>query len=93
MQDHRSPGWPEAIAAPGTTAYDDQRLLMLELLVDPPAGGDRLEALSSRLERGVPALRDAARALAGAGLATVSRDRIAATPVAVALDALWPVAL
>ena len=36
MQDHRSPGWPEAIAAPGTTAYDDQRLLMLELLVDPP---------------------------------------------------------
>lgn len=93
MQDHRSPRWPEAIAPPGTAAYDDQRLLMLELLVDPPAGGDRLDALTARLERSAPALRDAARALAGAGLATVHRGRIAATPAAIALDALWPVAL
>jgi hypothetical protein len=93
MQDHRSPRWPAPIATPGTAAFDDQRLLILELLVDPPDGGDRFEALSVTLVRSVPALRRAAVALARAGLATVERDRVMASPAAVAFDALWPVAL
>jgi hypothetical protein len=93
MQDHRSPHWPAPIASPGTSAFDDQRLLILELLVDPPAGGDRFEALSATLGRSVPDLRRAAGALARAGLASVERDRVMASPAAVAFDALWPVAL
>ena len=32
----------EALARPGTQAFDDQRLLLLELLVDPPAEGDTI---------------------------------------------------
>jgi hypothetical protein len=93
MQDHRSPHWPAPIASPGTSAFDDQRLLILELLVDPPAGGDRFDALSATLGRSVPDLRRAAAALARAGLASVERDRVMASPAAVAFDALWPVAL
>ena len=93
MQDHRSPRWPTAIADPGTPAFEDQRLVLLEILVDPPDEGDSLLELSRTLERSYLRVESAAAALCKAGLARRADDRLVATDAAVALEALWPIAL
>jgi hypothetical protein len=82
-----------AIASPGTAAHDDQRLLLLELLVDPPPDGDALVDLAVALDRPEEAIAAAAAALDRAGLAERTEGRVRATPTAVAFDALWPVCL
>jgi predicted transcriptional regulator len=82
-----------AIASPGTAAHDDQRLLLLELLVDPPPEGDALVDLAAALERPVEAVAAAAEALERAGLAERREGRVRAMPTALAFDALWPVCL
>ena len=82
-----------AIACPGTAAYDDQRLLLLEILVDPPAGGDVLSDLGAVLDRSPGAMEAAAAALERAGLAERRAGRVHASPAALAFDALWPVCL
>jgi predicted transcriptional regulator len=82
-----------AIASPGTAAYDDQRLLLLEILVDPPADGDALADLAAVLDRPPPAVSAAAAALERAGLAQCGDDRVRASPTALAFEALWPICL
>lgn len=90
---HRPDDWPAGIAPPGTAAFDDQRLLLLELLVDPPHDGDALPALAGALGRPERAVRAAATALASVGLADRRGVRVRATATALAFDALWPVCL
>ena len=82
-----------AIASPGTAAFDDQRRLLLELLVDPPPDGDAMADLALVLDRPAAAVAAAADALARAGLAARAGDRVRATPAALAFEALWPVRL
>jgi predicted transcriptional regulator len=82
-----------ALASPGTAAFDDQRLLLLELLVDPPPDGDAIADLARVLDRPPEAVAAAAAALARAGLAERVGGRVRATPTALAFDALWPVCL
>jgi len=82
-----------AIASPGTAAYDDQRLVLLELLVDPPPEGDAVADLAVVLDRPPAAVSAAVAALGLAGLAERLEERVRATPTALAFDALWPVCL
>ncbi|HTE63795.1 MAG TPA: hypothetical protein VK631_25790 [Solirubrobacteraceae bacterium] len=82
-----------AIASPGTAAHDDQRLLLLEILVDPPTDGDALADLAAVLGRPPDAVSAAAAALERAGLAERRDDRVRASPTALAFEALWPVCL
>ena len=82
-----------AIARPGTAAFDDQRRLLLELLVDPPREGDAIADLAAALDRPAGPIAAAAAALSAAGLAQRDGDRVRATPTALAFEALWPVRL
>ena len=92
MHAHRS-DWPEYIAAPGTPAFEDQRRLLLELVVDPPPGGEPVAALAVRLGRPGAAVIAAALALDRAGLLLRERGTLRASATALAYDALWPTAL
>jgi hypothetical protein len=83
----------EGLAPPESEAFDDQRLLLLELLVDPPAEGDEIAKLAAALGRPATAVSAAAAALARAGLAEYHDERVRATETARAFDALWPVCL
>jgi hypothetical protein len=93
MHEHRSAGWPQAIARPGTRKYDDQRRLLLELVVDPPADGEPVGLLAAQLDRSRAAITVAARALERAGLAEQGPAGWRASPVARAFEALWPTGL
>jgi hypothetical protein len=93
MLPHRPGRRPAAIASPGTAAYDDQRLLLLELLVDPPPEGDAMPDLAAVLERPADAVAGAVAALVRAGLAVCDDNRVRASPTALAFDALWPICL
>jgi hypothetical protein len=84
---------PAPLASPGTAAFDDQRLLLLELLVDPPPDGDPIAGLARALDRTAGAVEAAAAALAAAGLAERDGERVRATAAALGFDLLWPVRL
>ena len=84
---------PAAIASPGTAAFADQRLLLLELLVDPPEEGDAIADLAAVLGRPERAVVAAAAVLARVGLAERRGGLIRASPTALAFEALWPVCL
>ena len=72
---------------------ETQRRLLLELVVDPPAAGDRIADLSARLRESPRAVSDAAEALVAAGLAVVDDDVVRASPAALRFESLWPVCL
>ena len=92
MHDHRT-DWPSGVARPGTQAYEDQRRLVLELAVEPPADGDRLSDLARTLQLSPQALEAAAGALVAAGLAERRGGRLFPSAATRALDALWPLAM
>ena len=92
MHEHRS-DWPAAIAAPGTRRYEDQRRLLLELVVDPPPAGEPIAVLAASLGRSRAAVSVAGRALERAGLAERGQAGLRASPAARAFEALWPTAL
>jgi hypothetical protein len=83
----------DALAPQGTQAFEDQRLLLLELLVDPPEEGDAIPDLALTLGRPAAAVATAAAALARAGLAERRDERVCASETARAFDMLWPVCL
>ena len=82
-----------ALAPQGTQAFEDQRLLLLELLVDAPPEGDAIADLALTLGRPAAAVTTAAAALARAGLAERRGERVRASETARRFDALWPVCL
>jgi hypothetical protein len=83
MHGHRS----EAPAA-GSTAFIAQRALLLELVVDPPAGGDPLAGLARRLGLDDAALSAALGELIALGLACVDAHTVRATAGALRFEAL-----
>ena len=83
----------EGLAPPGSDAFDDQRLLLLEVLVDPPTEGEEIGQLAAALGRPPAAIAAAAGALARVGLAEYRDERVRASETARAFDALLPVCL
>jgi hypothetical protein len=90
---HRGASPSNGVARAGTPQFEAQRVLLLEILVDPPAEGDALAELATTLAIDDHELRAAAAALEDAGLARLQGDRVHASATARAFDALWPVAL
>jgi hypothetical protein len=93
MHGHRSDPWPAPLARPGTPAHEHQRRLILELAIEPPAGGERPEDLARVLELSPAALEAAADALVAAGLVERRDGRLAPSAATRAIEALWPLAL
>ena len=93
MHDHRNDSVAGGVARPGTSEHDDQRRLVLELAVEPPAAGDRPADLARTLQLSPQALETAAEALIGAGLAERRDGRLFPSAATRALEALWPLAL
>jgi hypothetical protein len=89
MHADRTPSAPAA----GTPEHRTQRLVLLELLVDPPAALEPLDQLAARLEEPAAAVRAAGAALAAAGLAVQAGEYVGAAATALYFDALWPIAL
>lgn len=54
-------------------ANDAERLLLLELVVDPPTQGDTPDQLAARLQMSLGTIDRAAEALVGSGLAVRRR--------------------
>jgi hypothetical protein len=92
MQEDRSVGPPFGVARPGSPEFEPQRRLLLELAVDPPAGGDELTDLAAVLDLSCRELEAAAAALERLGLCERSKGRLRATVPLRAVEALWPIA-
>ena len=89
MHSHRTATAP----VPGTPEHRTQRLVLLELVVDPPRVPERLDDLASRLAEPADEVRAAGAALEAAGLAVQEDDAVAAAGPARYFEALWPIAL
>ena len=84
MHAHRIEGAP----TPGSRAYEVQRALLLELVIDPPPVGERVADLALRLGHPAPDILLAAAELAAVGLATRTSDLLTATAAARRFEAL-----
>jgi hypothetical protein len=93
MHGHRTDSLPAGVAPPGTPAHEHQRRLILELAVEPPAGGERPEDLARVLDLSPAALDAAADALVAAGLVERRDGRLFPSAATRAVEALWPFAL
>lgn len=94
MHDHRTPRRPRHVASPDTPAFAAERLLLLEIVADPPPEGDDLAQLAGRLQVPPVQLEAAARSLVAAGLAQLADGSvIRASEAAMTFDALWPICL
>jgi hypothetical protein len=89
MHPDRTPSAPDV----GTPEYRTQRLVLLELLVDPPEALEPFDELAARLKEPAAAVRAAGAALAAAGLAVQAGECVGAAASARYFDALWPIAL
>ncbi len=93
MPCHRNGGRPIRLPDPYSLEYRAQRVVLLELVVDPPADGDRLGALIDRLGLPPEAVEPAVAALDVGGLARLREDVVRATLPARYFEHLWPVLL
>lgn len=93
MQDHRNQGAPTRLPAHDTHELRAQRLVLLELVVCPPAAGDRIDELPARLDLPPDAVESAVVALEAAGLAERRDDHVLASLAASYFEFLWPVRL
>ncbi len=93
MQGHRNGGRPIRLPDPYSLEYRAQRIVLLELVVDPPADGDRLGELMARLGLPPEAVEPAVTALEVIGLARIREDVVRAPPPARYFEHLWPVLL
>lgn len=89
MQDQPSHNPTPRVAPQGTPEYAAQRRLLLELVVDPPTGGDHVADVAQRLDLSPEAIEAAAAVLQDVGLAWRIGRRLAASPSAIAFEALW----
>ena len=93
MHDHRSGGPLRPLPDPGSLEYHSQKLVLLELVVDPPLAGDRLCTLVRSLDIPSFSVEPAVAALEAIGLAARGDDTVRATPPAQYFEYLWPVML
>ena len=93
MHDHRNGGPPGGLPDPFGTQYRAQKILLLELVVDPPPERDRLDDLIERLGLPLGSVAPAALALAAIGLVRGDGEVLRASPPAPYFEYLWPVLL
>ena len=82
MHGNRNGGPPLRRPDPGSLQYTVQGLVLLELVVDPPVGGDRFDDLCEPVGLADVDGRDAVDALAAVGLAEQWTDVVIATTAA-----------
>ena len=93
MRHHRNEGWPSRLPGPDSIEYRAQKLVLLEIVVDPPATGDPLSQLIRRLDVPASSIDPAVAALDLVGLAQRYDDIVRATVPARYFEFLWPVRL
>jgi hypothetical protein len=93
MQDHRNGGVPSRPPAHNSLEHRAQRIVLLELVVCPPAEGDSLPELIDRLDLPPHTVEPAVIALEVAGLAQRHGDCVRASLAAGYFEYLWPVRL
>ena len=93
MQDQRNGGSPTRLPDPDSLEYRAQKVVLLELVVTPPAEGDRIDELIDRLCRPGDAIVPAIAALEAAGLAERDGEVARASAAALYFEHLWPVML
>ena len=93
MHHHRNGGPPSRLPDPYSLEYHAQKIVLLELVVDPPNRGDRLDELIERLGLPPDSVEPAVSALEVIGLAAREGDVVRATLVARYFEYLWPVLL
>jgi len=93
MRDHRNGGPPSRLPDPESIEYRAQKLVLLEVVVDPPRAGDLVSELVRLL--GVPggSIEPAVAALELVGLVEREGDVVRATASARYFEYLWPVRL
>ena len=93
MRHHRNGGPPGPQPDPYSLEYRAQKIMLLELVVDPPDEGDRLAELIERLGLPPNSVEPAVSALEVIGLAAREDDVVRATLAARYFEYLWPVLL
>jgi hypothetical protein len=91
MHGHHNGGSPLRVPSPGSLEYTAQRLVLLELVVDPPSGGDRFEELCDAVGLADVDAGGAVAALVAVGLAERRAGVVLASPAAHYFEHLWPV--
>lgn len=91
MHSHGNGGPPFRLPDPGSLEYAAQRVILLELVVDPHAGGDRFEDLCDTLGLADVDAHEAVAALAAAGLAKRHANVVVASTAAQCFEHLWPI--
>jgi hypothetical protein len=93
MQGHRNGGPPSRLPDPDSLEYRAQKVVLLELVVSPPRGGDRIGHLLDRLPVAARAVVPAIVALEAVGLAERHGEVARASAAALYFEHLWPVML
>jgi len=91
MQGHRNGGMPIRPPAHDSLEHRAQRLVLLELVVRPPAEGDRLSELVRLLDLPAHSVEPAVAALELVGLARRDGDVVRGSLAARYFEHLWPV--
>lgn len=92
MQDDPNHPWADA-PSPKSAAYRAQKIVLRELVVDPPTEGDPLSVLVERLGLEPGIARTSVDALVRAGLAERENGMVRASRPARYFEFLWPVML
>ena len=93
MHHHRNGGPPSRLPDPYSVEYHAKKIVLLELVVDPPDSGDRLTALIERLGLPPDSVEPAVLALEVIGLAERDVVVVRASLPARYFEYLWPVLL
>ncbi len=93
MHADRNGGPPIALPDPDSVEYHAERLVLMELCVDPPARGDELDVLSHILELSPRETAAAVAVLERVGLAYRDGTVIRATQRALYFEHLLPICL
>jgi hypothetical protein len=91
MPDQGNRGPQSALPDVGSPDWWAQRVVLAELVVTPPSGGDTLSYLREYLPIEPDAVEPAIAALEGVGLVTRYREIVRATAVAKYVEHLWPI--
>jgi hypothetical protein len=91
MHGHPNGGPPPGLPDPGSLEYAAQRLVLLELVVDPPPAGDRFDELCETLGLADVDADEAVAALATVGLAARQSNVVLASVAARYFEHLLPV--
>jgi hypothetical protein len=93
MQDQRNGRAPYELPDPASRVYEAQKLVLLELVVDPPAAGDPIETLGEVLQLAYEDIVDAVASLSAVGLADRRENVVFASEAARYFEHLWPTGL